>query len=206
MDAIAKAMSRRIADSCEITDVELTIFNRFACDAFTIFKRNHNAQRNKYSEISHWNVDQCIHYYVFLQSLLYDHGHQQLSERVYYYLRTNFNIDIFPSRRLPDNILFVHPLGSILGNARYSNYMVVYQGVTVGGNTKLEYPAIGEDAVFYSGAKVIGNSRIGHNAVIGAGVTINNEEIPDNTVVFLDQNNLRQFKLNKQDNRRKYFQ
>jgi len=206
MDSVAKSMSQRIADSCEIIDIELLTFDRFASDAFSIFKRNHNVQKNKYSEISPWNVDQCIHYYIFLQSLLYESGHHQLSEKVYYHLRTNFNIDIFPSRRLPDNFLLVHPLGSILGNAQYGDYMVVYQGVTIGGNPRLEYPVIGEGSIFYAGAKVIGNSNIGDNVIIGAGVTINNEEIPNNTICFLNKNNLREFKSNKQSNIKRYFQ
>lgn len=205
MDMIAKAMSQRIVISCGITGSELSIFNQVACDSFASFKKNHDAQINKYSEISCWNVDHCIHYFIFLQSQLYTSGYHQLSEKVYYYFRTNFDVDIFPSRILPENFLLMHPLGSILGNAQYGNYLVVYQSVTIGGNPKLEYPIIGEGAVFFAGAKVIGNSKIGENAIIGASVTINNEDIPDNTVCFLDKENRRQFKLNKQSNRKSYF-
>lgn len=205
MDSAAKVMCERIANSCEIINTELATFNHFAADAFSTFKTNLNAQKNKYSEISPWNVDQCIHYYIFLQSLLYKCGQYQLSEKVYYYLRTNFNVDIFPSRQLPDTILLVHPFGTILGNAQYGNHMVLFQGVTIGGNPRLEYPIIGEETIFYADAKVIGNSRVGDNVIVGAGVTINNEEIPDNTICFLDKNNLRQFKSNQQSNRKRYF-
>jgi serine O-acetyltransferase len=166
---------------------------------------NHRAQNNKYVNINKFNVDQCIHYFIFLQKALLEAGALHLAEKVYFYTRVNFCVDIFPTRRLPEKFLLVHPLGAILGDASYGNFLVVYQNVTVGGNPKLEYPSIRGGCVLYAGSKIIGRSTIGENVIIGAGVVINNESIPANTTVFLDWENRRCSKNNNQDNIKRYF-
>ena len=71
---------------------------------------------------------------------------------------------------------------------------------------KMNIRLIGEASIFYADSKVIGNSRLGDNATIGAGLTVNNEEIPNNTICFLDKNNSRQFKTNKHNKIMRHFQ
>ena len=205
MNEMTEQMSQRIADYCHISGTEQHELRFLAAKAYLYFSENHYKQKNKYKEISHWNVDQCVHFTIFLQSLAHKAGSHLLSEKIYYFLRTSFCVDVFPTRSLPRRFLLVHPVGSILGNAQFNDYLVVYQNVTVGGSPRLEYPVIGEATVLYAGCKVLGNSRIGKNVIIGAGVTINNEKIPDNTVCYIGDDNVRQFKKNNRSNKESYF-
>lgn len=76
-----------------------------------------------------------------------------------------------------------HPLGSILGKAKYSDGLFVYQGVTIGGN-KGKYPVIGRNVTLYSNSRVIGESIIGDNVVISAETYIKDQNIPPNSLVF----------------------
>lgn len=200
-----EAMILRLDDLIKISSDELSVLQVASSKAFRGFLENHQAANNKYVNINKFNVDQCIHYYIFLQKALLEAGALDLAEKVYFYTRINFCIDIFPTRRLPDKFLLVHPLGAILGDASYGNYLVVYQNVTVGGNPRLEYPEIAAGCILYAGCKIIGKSMIGENSIIGAGVIINNESIPANATVFLDSENRRCCKNNNQDNRKRYF-
>lgn len=200
-----EAMILRLDDVLRMSSDELLVVQMASSKAFRGFLENHRVANKKYVKINKFNVDQCIHFNIFLQKALLEAGALDLSERVYFYARVNFSIDIFPTRRLPDKFLLVHPLGTILGDASYGNYLVVYQNVTVGGNPKLEYPSIGEGCILYAGSKIIGRSMIGENSIIGAGVVINNESIPSNTTVFINSENKRDTKKNNQDNKKRYF-
>lgn len=80
------------------------------------------------------------------------------------------------------NIFFVsHPVGTVLGNARYSDYMVVLQNVTV--NTG---GILGKGLFLSAGAKIIGDKAIGDRVSVGVNVTIYNQEIPNDRVVYND--------------------
>jgi len=200
-------LTRRVINyySNELTNDELNYLLDSSGNVFNLFKKNHESCNIKYSEFSPWNVDQAIHFYIFFQSFLYKKDQIILSEKLYYFLRTNFCLDIFPSRNLPGKFLLVHPIGTILGAAEYRDYLVAYQGVTVGGNPRLEYPIIGERVILYAGAKVIGRSFLGDNVVIGAGVIINNEHVDRDTIVYLDADQKRCYRKNSHNNRERFF-
>lgn len=88
---------------------------------------------------------------------------------------------------LPVHFLCEHPLGSVLGRAKYSDYLFVYQGTTIGGNPhkgRIYYPEIGQNVILFANAAVLGDSHIGSNVVISAGTRIMNATIPDNCIVF----------------------
>ena len=55
---------------------------------------------------------------------------------------------------LPDIFLFSHPLGTILGRARYANYFLVYQHCTIGSNLDGIYPTFGEGVAMFGGKNV----------------------------------------------------
>lgn len=193
-----------VAGSLFLNDREYQIVSEMQDSIEKKFIQNHIAQKNKYEDLFDFNVDQVMHFVLLLQKKLWDSGYSVLAQKVYYYTRTSFNIDVFPSRKLPLRFRFVHPLGLILGNAEYGNCLVCYQGVTVGGNPKLEYPKVGEQCVLYAGSKVFGRSVVGSNSVVGAGVVINNEVIPENSIVYLDGSS-RKIKENMKNNRREWF-
>ena len=78
-----------------------------------------------------------------------------------------------------------HPLGSVLGQASFGEYLVVYQGVSVGGDLKLRYPKFGDGVALFAKSSVIGASQIGSNCAIGSGVQLFGATIPQHTAVSL---------------------
>ena len=95
--------------------------------------------------------------------------------------------DWFYAIDLPVHFHCEHPLGSVLGKAKYGDYLFVYQGTTVGGNRshgELTYPTIGNNVILFANATVLGNCQIGNNVVVSSGSYLINEIIPDNCIVF----------------------
>jgi len=107
-----------------------------------------------------------------------------LAFRLYYLNKVMHGLDAYPDTELPEIFQFMHPLGTILGQAKYGNYFCVYQGCSVGSDENGIFPEIGEHVILYAGASVIGNSKIGDNVVIGATAMILNRDIPANKVIL----------------------
>ncbi|RAW09973.1 serine acetyltransferase [Paenibacillus taichungensis] len=89
--------------------------------------------------------------------------------------------------QLPNIFLFGHPVGSVLGKANYSDFLVVLQNVTI--NTGFDdegnpAPNLGKGLFLGAGASIMGNKKIGDRVSIGAGATLYNTEVPDDCVVI----------------------
>ena len=93
------------------------------------------------------------------------------------------SIDLFYKVKMPEIFFLSHAIGAVLGNVKYESKIVVFQNVTVG-RVGESIPHIQSGSILYPGAMVIGRSVIGRNCVIGAGVKINNMEIPDDSIVI----------------------
>jgi len=91
-------------------------------------------------------------------------------------------LDLYFSVSMPETFLLVHPVGSVIGNATYGDYLTIYQGCTVGAD-KGVYPTFGEGTILYSGVSVLGNTTVGDNVVFAANSFVINSEVPGNSVV-----------------------
>ena len=58
------------------------------------------------------------------------------------------------------------------------------------GNINEVYPVIGANVHMYTGSKVLGNSHIGDNCVIGEGAVVRDEDVPANSTVYGKSPNL----------------
>lgn len=115
------------------------------------------------------------------------HSHAREAEVTYYLNKVMHANDWFYGIQLPEHFWAEHPLGSVLGRAKYGDYFFVYQGTTVGGNRKngeLFYPTIGERVLMYANSTILGGCTIGNNVIISANTYLINETIPDNSIVF----------------------
>lgn len=139
------------------------------------------------------------HYAMFLyllsNTVSHRDGENPLAFRLYYLNKAMHSLDAYHDTELPEVFQFMHPLGTILGQAKYGNFFCVYQGCSVGSDERGVFPEIGEHVILYAGASVIGHSKIGNNVVIGANTTILNRDIPDNKVIHVDYS-----QLNMRDN------
>lgn len=84
--------------------------------------------------------------------------------------------------KIGNNILFPHPLGIVIGHGvKIGNNCIIYHQVTLG-QSKNNFPCIGDDVVIFAGAKVVGNVKVGNNVIIGANAVVVSD-IPSNSVV-----------------------
>ncbi len=107
-----------------------------------------------------------------------------LASKVFLLNKTLHGIDAFYAISLPEIFLFVHPLGTVLGSASYSNYLVVYQNCSVGATEELIYPTFEGETILFSKSTVIGNCNIGANTILGANSFIINTNIKKDSIVI----------------------
>jgi serine O-acetyltransferase len=120
--------------------------------------------------------------YFFANTVWREANDEGMATRLFYLNKIMHGLDLFYSVKMPDVFLLVHPLGTILGNATYSDYLVVYQNVTVGAVTTV-YPKFGEGTILYARAGVIGSCESGNNVVFAANSFIVDQRISADTVV-----------------------
>lgn len=85
-------------------------------------------------------------------------------------------IEIHPGATIGRRFFIDHGMGVVIGEtAEIGDDVLIYQGVTLGGTGKEKgkrHPTIGNKVVIGTGAKVLGNIRIGDNVKIGAGSVV----------------------------------
>lgn len=106
-----------------------------------------------------------------------------MADRLYALNKSLHAIDVYHGVQLPKIFFFQHPLGTVLGNAHYADYFVVYQRCTVGGKDAI-YPRFNEGVVMYGDSAVIGDCNIGRNVWLSAGTRVMGEDIKEHSVVF----------------------
>lgn len=109
--------------------------------------------------------------------------HSSLCDRIYYLNKMLNGIDLFYEVEMPDYFMLDHPLGSVLGKAVYANGFSFSHQCTVGNNKGI-YPVFGTNVRLFSGAKVLGNCRIGSNVLISANTYVLDLDIPDYSLIF----------------------
>lgn len=118
----------------------------------------------------------------------------RLSELVTYIIRIIFSCDIRPETEIGYHVEFVHNgLGVVVHpETKIGDNCMIYQNVTLGGNTKIVdgkiinkgAPTIQNDVKIYAGAVILGPVTIGHHSVIGANSVIT-KNIPPYSVAYL---------------------
>jgi len=131
------------------------------------------------------HTDQYAAFLYFLANTIWESScDSTAANKVYALNKALHGIDVFYEVRLPDIFFFSHPVGTVLGRAMYSDYLIISQGVTVGGNKDLIYPEIGEGIYLYGQSAIIGKSKTGKNNLISIGTIVREETTPDNAIIY----------------------
>lgn len=102
------------------------------------------------------------------------------------YLGNHLNVGIWTLYK--KKTIFPHPLGIVIGyKVQIGEGCKIYHNVTIGTKETQNfkegrYPTIGDNVIIYPNSIIIGDIKIGNNAVIGAG-SIVLEDVPPNTIV-----------------------
>lgn len=160
-----------------------------------------SSSKNKYYFFQGFCIYNSTHYTIFLYFLSNLIGkdldspsiNNEVADKLYYLNKIMHGIDLYWGIDLPEHILFEHPVGSVLGRASYGDYLLVYQGCTIGGSYRdgeIKYPSLGDNIIMYANSSIIGDCNIGNNVIVSANVCIVNTDVPDNVIVFGEKNNL----------------
>jgi serine O-acetyltransferase len=116
----------------------------------------------------HLHGDQYAMWLYILSSQLYvDSAPLSICKKVFLLNKALHGCDIFYEVELPSVFLLVHPLGTVLGRAKYSDYLIAYQRVGVGSNHEI-YPNLGPHLTLRPGSSVLGNCRVEKGCSIAA--------------------------------------
>src|ERR1700674_3137651 len=95
-------------------------------------------------------------------------------------------IEIHPGATIGRRFFIDHGMGVVIGETtEIGDDVLLYQGVTLGGTgneTGKRHPTLGNRVVVGTGAKVLGNIRIGDNVRVGAGSVVVHS-VPDHSTV-----------------------
>lgn len=176
-------------------DLLKIVFKSFqrTINCFSYIKGKHyNDAKHVY--FNHLHGDQYCMFLYFSSREAYLDGNEDLYLKLSLLNKHLFAIDLFGHIEMPEIFLLVHPIGSIFGRAKYENYFVAYQGVTIGGihnSSIIDYPSFGKSVACFANATVLGSSRLGDNVIVGANSTVINGLFDsDLTILGLHPNNI----------------
>jgi len=152
---------------------------------------------------NHLNSDQHAMFLYMLSRDLYLNDAISLATKTYYLNKSLHSIDVMYNVELPQNFLFSHCVGTVLGKAEYGNYFQVGQNCTVGNESGV-YPVLGEGVALYKGSIVVGDSHIGNDVHISAHTMVRHAKVPNHKIVIGSSPNLI-FKNNTRTVKEKFF-
>jgi serine O-acetyltransferase len=148
----------------------------------------HRIKRKYYQEngrprFDHLNGDHMAVFLYYLSNIIHKRlANDETATKLFYLNKIMHGVDLFYSVSMPDVFMLVHPVGTVIGKANFSNYLVVYQNCTIGADTDV-YPHLGEGIVLYSGTSVIGDCTVNDNVIFGANTLLIDTNVPNNTLV-----------------------
>jgi serine O-acetyltransferase len=111
---------------------------------------------------------------------------QFLARLISQFSRALTGIEIHPGAKIGRRFFIDHGMGVVIGEtAEIGDDVLLYQGVTLGGTGKEKgkrHPTLGNHVVVGTGAKVLGNIRIGDHVKVGAGSVVIHP-VPDHSTV-----------------------
>ena len=140
---------------------------------------------NGEARFSHWHSDQyAIFLYYLANSAFRERPGHPIADKAYALNKALHALDAFYEVELPDVFAVQHPVGTVLGRARYSDYFICYHNCTVGANLENEYPSFGRGIVMFGGGRVIGKTAVGDNTFVSTGaIIINGAELPADSIL-----------------------
>lgn len=155
------------------------------------FGPNPNKYYHRNNE-TYFNPFHSGQYNVFLYIMsneIWKAGNSLLADKIYYLNKVLNANDLFYEVELPEFFCCDHPVGSVMGRAKYGNGFRFTQCCTVGNNHGI-YPIIGNNVRMCAYSSIIGDCHIGDNVTLGAHAAVKDEDVPANSIVFGQSPNL----------------
>lgn len=144
---------------------------------------------NKYPFFQHTNSDQYCQFLWFFSNTLWKlyPDKKEVCDKLILLNKALHGCWYTYKVNLPDIFVFCHPVGSVIGHALYSDYLVVCQNVTIGEREIGATKRIGEYCFLATGSTIMGDGEIGDNVSIGINAVVYKEDIPSDSVIYVDK-------------------
>lgn len=204
-ETILALLNKQLDNCFIISEVERANVTKHIDETLAACEVNFSHSTNKYfnaenngiltSKFSPYHSVQWMIFLYYLSHIVYKtESSGELCDKIYYLNKIMHSVDLFYAIELPEIWSAEHPLGTVMGRAKYSNGFFFYQGCTVGGTKDKEgniyYPEIEENVRMYSNSSILGRCHIGAGAQIGAGTIVKNQDVPAGSIVFGQSPNL----------------
>jgi len=117
---------------------------------------------------------------------VYKRGWFTLARVISQFSRAMTGIEIHPGATIGRRFFIDHGMGIVIGEtSEIGDDVLMYQGVTLGGTGKgtgKRHPTIGNEVIIGTGAKILGNIRVGDHVKVGAGSVVV-RSVPDHSTV-----------------------
>ena len=131
---------------------------------------------------NHLHGDQyAMWLYLLANELLKSGGSIEICSKLFLLNKALHGCDLFYEVELPAIFLLVHPLGTVLGRARYGDYLIAYQRCGIGSNHGI-YPTLGPHLTLRPGSAVLGRCDVGDNCTIAPESLLLDRDLPPNSV------------------------
>jgi serine O-acetyltransferase len=124
----------------------------------------------------------CMYVYLLSNTVYKQTGDARLAGKLFYLNKALHAFNCMYDAELPEIFSLIHVVGTVLGKAKYSNYLVVGQNCTIGA-VRGEYPELGERLILGSGASIIGKCHVGDDVMLAPGAQVFMRDIPSNSLV-----------------------
>jgi serine O-acetyltransferase len=133
---------------------------------------------------SHLFSDQYTVFIWFLANTIWrQQGNDPVLEKLFYLNKALHAFECMYDAQMPDIFFLSHTVGTVLGKATYSDFLVVSQGCTVGVH-RGKYPILGKGVALGAHATVIGNCTLGKRVSIGSDTAIFQQDLADDMTAY----------------------
>ena len=138
------------------------------------------------SFLSHLHTDQyAMFLYYFMNTLWKTSNNNIACGKIMALNRALHGFFVSYKCALPDIFCIQHPVGTVLGNAYYSDYLVVLQNVTVNTGVREDgilAPKLGRGLYLGAGSSVLGIESIGNRCSVGINTVVYNQKMDDDYI------------------------
>jgi len=133
---------------------------------------------------SHLHSDQYTIFLWFLSNSVWrEFEDEQFASKLFYLNKTLNGVACMYDTEMPNIFLIVHGGGIVLGKASYSDFLVCYQGCTVGAINGV-YPVLGKGVAMAPQSSIIGNCNIGDHVTVGNQALLRNTDLSSGSLYY----------------------
>lgn len=127
-----------------------------------------------------------VQIYYKIAHYFYMRNHYIIARYISEKAKRKTGIEIHPGAKIGKGLFIDHGTGVVIGEtAEVGDNVTMFHGVTLGGTGKEKgkrHPTIGNNVFIGSGAKILGNIKVGDNSKIGANAVIL-KDVPSNVTI-----------------------